>query len=154
MHKRLCAAFALSFCLSLGLQAALAGSASIDQSGTYTYTVVRQNGHKTKTKTRQIDEARYDQLNEKLAMKVERINERGGLGRCRTGSGPANRGSVNQDGYSNQASISQYGTNNSATIDQPGSDNIAYTVQLGSNHQAQTTQDGDHNIAFILQRCR
>lgn len=152
------AVFAIATCMSAPV--ALADEfGSVDQSGSYTYTYVKQDGDKTKVKVRQIDPRRFDKLRDHLTAKVDRINAKYQVQTNRYGQqdwtgGGANSVSLDQSGSGNFASATQTGSNDSVAINQNGSANAAYTVQQGDNLQAVTNQSGDHNITFVLQRNR
>ncbi|MBI3678524.1 MAG: hypothetical protein HY243_18095 [Proteobacteria bacterium] len=154
MKRILAPSFLMSMFMAMQPAGASAQTAAVDQSGSYTYTVVRQHGDVSHVNTRQVNERRYDRISERLATRVARIGERGwpGSRACRT-SGLANDVSLDQTGSGNLASVMQSGSNDSATVTQQGDSNISYTIQRGSNETASTAQNGDHNIAFIVQRC-
>ena len=134
--------------------------ASVNQTGSYTYTQVKQDGDRTKVKVRQIDPRKFDRIRERVAAKVAHYNAKYGAwsdpNRFSAWNDAQGSNSVvlNQSGSENTASATQYGTNDSVAIDQVGSANAAYTVQRGDNLRAAAAQSGDHNITFILQRNR
>ena len=141
------------------VQSAIADDySSVDQTGSYTYTTVRQDGDRTKVKVHRIDPNKYDRLRDRVSAKADRINEQY-LDRTRHygawygyGGYGNNNVSLDQSGQGNSAYATQHGSNDSIAINQRGDSNTSYTVQQGDNLHAVTNQSGDHNITFILQR--
>ncbi|MBL7098763.1 MAG: hypothetical protein ISS15_13980 [Alphaproteobacteria bacterium] len=132
---------------------------TVNQSGSYTYTYVKQDGDRTKIKIRQIDPRKYDKLRDHLTAKVDRINAKflvrsNPFRQPGWSNGGANSVTLDQSGNANLASATQQGSNDSIAINQDGTANAAYAVQQGDNLRAVANQSGDHNITFIQQRNR
>lgn len=155
---KLFAAFWLVSC-ALAPLASANNIASVDQSGSYSYTRFIQVGDRTRIKVRQIDPRKFERIQGHLAARVDRIAERAFARLSRSQSQNARDGdlandivALDQNGAGNLAVTAQIGSNDSAAIDQNGSTNASFTVQRGDNLHIATNQSGDHNITFVMQR--
>lgn len=130
-------------------------AASIDQNGDYLYTFVRDDGVRTHTHTRQVNERQMEKLSARTARQVARIQQHGGhWGSCSPRGSYANQATLDQSGTANTAAVSQMGNNDSAAIAQSGAYDSAYALQLGNGQQSTTTQTGNHDLALTVQTCR
>jgi hypothetical protein len=136
----------------------LAAAAEVNQSGSYTLTMVRQKGEHVATYTQVFDAAQYENLKsnaaKSAAIYARRMSTERYKRRCGLTTQAANVTSIAQSGNANFAATKQTGINNSAGIAQQGNANAAYTVQAGQNNDANTSQSGDYNIALVVQLCR
>ena len=130
-------------------------AASIDQNGDYLYTFVRDDGVRSHTHTRHVNERQMEKLSARAARRVARMQEHTGRwASCSPRGSYANHATVDQSGTANNAAVSQLGSNDSATISQNGTYDSAYALQMGSGEQSTTTQTGNHDLALTVQTCR
>jgi hypothetical protein len=133
-------------------------AADVTQTGTYTYTSVKQINGRVTSYTMEFDAAEYERLKanaaKSAAVYARRMSTQHYKRRCGLTTQAANATSIAQDGVRNLAATKQIGVNNSAGILQQGNANAAFTVQGGQNHDASTSQSGDYNIALVVQVCR
>ena len=135
-----------------------ARAASIDQNGDYLYTMVRDNGVRSRTISRQVNERAMERLSERVPEKMARMQERyarrsaRGWG-CAESGAFADQTSLGQSGSGNFASAVQLGSNDSAAISQTGVDDAAYALQTGDGQRVTITQSGNHDLAVVIQRC-
>jgi hypothetical protein len=140
-----------------GAQAASATTAEVTQSGSYTVTVIRQQGDHSRSTQREFNEAQYEYwksaVEKRAALNLRRVSSEQYAQRCGLTTQAGNDVRFDQSGGANVAAAYQIGLNNSASISQYGDANVAYTVQGGQNFTANTAQTGTHNIALVIQTC-
>ncbi|MFN4353123.1 hypothetical protein [Parvibaculum sp.] len=162
MKKPIAAIAATMLSLVLAAPSWAGSSATVDQVGDGSYTLVVQNRHGTKVTTAQVGTVQHYQAKqaEKVAVlsttrapQPVGVKFSGSRSGCPVGSFvyPALGGGLLRG--ANSASVVQAGMNNTAIANQSGDNNRSRIIQQGNNHYAATNQTGNNNSATVIQKC-